>query len=58
MNESFKDHEPTPEELAGNSVGYCYMGGGDTPQPGSIQPVMPIKRTLVFKDDSWHGHSQ
>ena len=51
MVESFKDHEPTPEELASNSVGYCYMGGGDAPVPGSIKPVVPVKCVLVLKDE-------
>ena len=46
MADQFNDHVPIPEELAGNSVGYCYLGGGDQPTPGSIQPIVPTKCPL------------
>jgi hypothetical protein len=40
----FKDHPPTKEELAGNSVGYCYMSH-DIVSPGTIKEL-------------YDGHSQ
>ena len=33
----FKDHPPTPEELAGNSIGYCYMSNDTNVGPGTIK---------------------
>lgn len=41
----FKDHPPTPEELAGNSIGYCYMSNDTNVGPGTIK-------------DMTDGHSQ
>lgn len=41
----FRDHPPTPEELAGNSIGYCYMSQDTNVEPGSIKV-------------EHHGHSE